>query len=257
MAHGAVVAHQVAEEDDVDRLLVRGRGRRRRPGRSPGCASRTGRRGSWPASPETHAHRVRLPPSFFCRLMAWHVGHVDGHALIPSRTSPVAAVARLTRTLRRGTDSAGTQARALCGLVQAQRSGGRGGPEAPVTELRTAPCGGVRPEPGLLHLAQIPCFISETSSRSRAAISNWRISGGGPHAGGEVLDLLGEFGGGAVGRRRLGGLALGGLGPPLRLAPRAGTGALVPLPSFMAGGSRSRGAVRCRRPRGRSGRRFR
>ncbi|BFO20574.1 hypothetical protein SHKM778_69620 [Streptomyces sp. KM77-8] len=69
VAYGAVVAHQVAEEDDVDRLLV---------GEQDGRGVKvdlTGTRAEQAATgaacqPRPMRTAVRLPPSFFCRLMA-------------------------------------------------------------------------------------------------------------------------------------------------------------------------------------------
>ncbi len=69
VAHGAVVAHQVAEEDDVDRLLV---GEEDGGGVQvdlPGTGAEQATPGA-ACQPRPMRTAVRLPPSFFCRLMA-------------------------------------------------------------------------------------------------------------------------------------------------------------------------------------------
>ena len=87
VAHRAVVAHQVAEEDDVDRLLV---GEQNGGGVEvdlPGTrAEQAAAGGRLPA--ETHADRGQAAAVVLLQTDGLTLGHVDGHALIPLSDFP-------------------------------------------------------------------------------------------------------------------------------------------------------------------------
>ena len=86
--HRAVVADQVAEEDDVDRLLV---GEQHRGGVEVDLprarAEQAAPRGRLPA--ETHAHRGQAASVVLLQTDGLTLGHVDRHALIPLSNCPL------------------------------------------------------------------------------------------------------------------------------------------------------------------------
>jgi hypothetical protein len=101
VAHRAVVAHQVAEEDDVDRLLVReqdgggvevdlSRARAEQP--TPGSRL--------PA--ETHANRSQAAAVVLLQTDGLTLGHVDGHALIPLSNVPCCRVVAVVQNPTQG-----------------------------------------------------------------------------------------------------------------------------------------------------------
>ncbi|GAA3238708.1 hypothetical protein GCM10020256_59240 [Streptomyces thermocoprophilus] len=69
VAHGAVVAHEVTEEDDVHGLLVREEHGGGVEVDLPGTGAEQAAPGA-ACQPRPMRTAVRLPPSFFCRLMA-------------------------------------------------------------------------------------------------------------------------------------------------------------------------------------------
>src|SRR5690606_39934596 len=96
VAHGSVVAHEVTEEDDVDRLIVREQDGGGVQVDLPGARAEQAATGSrLPA--ETHAHRGQAAAVVLLQTDGLTLGHVAGHAPIPLSAVPCRRESRSSR----------------------------------------------------------------------------------------------------------------------------------------------------------------
>src|SRR5690606_27371868 len=175
VAHGSVVAHEVTEEDDVDRLLVREQDGGGVQVDLPGARAEQAATGSrLPA--ETHAHRGQAAAVVLLQTDGLTLGHVDGHALIPLSDVPCCRESRGCREPYAGALTVTYPGAHFVSVLQhspcpAAAGGTAGAPAAFRRGPAPSRAGQDRPAS---RICRSSFFISETSSRSRAAISNWR-----------------------------------------------------------------------------------